>query len=160
MARLTRVSDVLYHARPVGNWRVTPVRRRPRGSGGRKLSRRDSTRAYHGVEPETPTERLARQQRNLLLSFAGMGLELAGGIVGFVLLGYLIDWKFGTSPVWLVIGATVGCIGGLYNTIRRAIEMQRRMEALSRRAADDAAEPDASESRRAPDGKKDVDDRS
>jgi F0F1-type ATP synthase assembly protein I len=87
------------------------------------------------VEPESSSDRLARQQRNVLLRFGGMGLELAGGIVGFVLIGYLIDWKFNTAPVGLVTGACIGCIGGLYNTIRRAIQMQREMESLSRGSA-------------------------
>lgn len=96
------------------------------------------------MQPETPQNRLARQQRNLLFSFAGMGLELAGGIAGFVLIGYLIDRKFNTSPAWLVTGATVGCVGGLYNTIRRAIQMQHRMNALSKSAANGVSPPDDS----------------
>lgn len=52
-------------------------------------------------------------------------MELAGGLVGFVLIGYWIDWKFRTSPWGLVIGATLGGVGGVYNLIRRARQMQQ-----------------------------------
>ena len=34
---------------------------------------------------------------------AGMGVELAGTLAIFCLLGYWIDSKFDTSPLWMVI---------------------------------------------------------
>lgn len=59
------------------------------------------------------------------LRYAGMGVELGGAIVGFTLLGYGIDWKFGTAPKGVAIGAILGILGGLYNFFRHAIRLTR-----------------------------------
>ena len=52
---------------------------------------------------------------------AGMGVELAGTLAVFCLLGYWIDSKFDTSPLWMVIFSFLGIIGGLYNMIRQSV---------------------------------------
>jgi hypothetical protein len=52
---------------------------------------------------------------------ATVGTELAGAVAGGTLLGYWIDWHFGTGPWGLVTGASVGIVGGLYNLVRRAV---------------------------------------
>lgn len=65
-----------------------------------------------------------------------MGFELAGGIIGFVLVGYWIDYSFGTAPTGAISGAVLGCIGGFYNFIRQAIAAAREQE-----RARDAKEP-------------------
>lgn len=52
---------------------------------------------------------------------ASMGVELAGAVAGGCLLGYWVDWHFGTGRWGLVIGASLGIIGGLYNMIRKAV---------------------------------------
>lgn len=67
------------------------------------------------------------------MRYTGMGAELAGGVIGFVLLGYWIDSIFKTSPVWVTTLATVGCFGGLYNLIRRAILLNREMTEYTKR---------------------------
>ena len=46
---------------------------------------------------------------------------VAGAVGGGCLLGYWIDRRFETQPWGLLIGATVGIIGGLYNMIRKAV---------------------------------------
>jgi F0F1-type ATP synthase assembly protein I len=51
-----------------------------------------------------------------------MGMELGGAVAGFCLLGYWIDWRFGTGPRWLVICAILGLVGGMYNFIRQALK--------------------------------------
>ena len=61
-----------------------------------------------------------------MMAYAGLGAELAGGIAGFVLLGYWLDWYFGIGPTGVVAGGIVGCVGGMVHLIRRAYEMQRR----------------------------------
>jgi F0F1-type ATP synthase assembly protein I len=70
---------------------------------------------------------------------AGMGSELAGSIVGGVLLGYWIDWKFGTKPTWILVGALIGIVGGFYNFIRRAYKasVQSSGQRVSRRTSRD-----------------------
>ena len=52
---------------------------------------------------------------------AGLGMELAGGLIVFVLVGYWVDVKYGTDPWGVLIGASLGIIGGLYNMIRQAV---------------------------------------
>jgi F0F1-type ATP synthase assembly protein I len=55
------------------------------------------------------------------MRLAGLGMELAGAVVGGCLLGYWVDRRFGTPPWGVVIGASIGVIGGLYNLIRQAV---------------------------------------
>jgi hypothetical protein len=52
---------------------------------------------------------------------ASTGVELAGAVAGGCLLGYWVDWHFGTGRWGLIIGASLGIIGGLYNMIRKAV---------------------------------------
>jgi F0F1-type ATP synthase assembly protein I len=55
--------------------------------------------------------------------YAGMGVELAGAIIGLTLLGYWIDRHYATEPAGVIIGAAVGIVGGLYNFIRQALRL-------------------------------------
>ena len=56
------------------------------------------------------------------LRLAGLGMELAGAILGFVLVGYWIDRSFDTRPWGLLICALCGLIGGLYNFFRSSLK--------------------------------------
>jgi F0F1-type ATP synthase assembly protein I len=71
---------------------------------------------------------------------ATVGTELAGAVAGGTLLGYWIDWHFGTGPWGLVTGASVGIVGGLYNLVRRAVyeSFQDRKDLGSQRHASDS----------------------
>ena len=80
---------------------------------------------------------MAREQRQLLFRYGGLGTELAGGIIGFVLLGWWIDRSFGTAPLWLAVLSTVGCIGGLFYVIKRAIELQKQLSREEKREGHD-----------------------
>ncbi len=73
-----------------------------------------------------------------LTGYAGLGLELAGGIIGFLALGWWVDYQFGTGKVGLIAGAILGCVGGMYNFIRQAIELNRRQMELSKREQESA----------------------
>jgi ATP synthase protein I len=57
-----------------------------------------------------------------LAPYMGLGTELAASVAGMLLLGYFLDQHFKTSPWLLLVGATVGLIGGFYNFIK---EVQR-----------------------------------
>ncbi|MBI4580820.1 MAG: AtpZ/AtpI family protein [Planctomycetes bacterium] len=50
-----------------------------------------------------------------------MGTELAGAVVGGCILGWWVDREFGTGRWGLIVGASIGIIGGLYNLIRKAV---------------------------------------
>jgi F0F1-type ATP synthase assembly protein I len=73
-----------------------------------------------------------------------MGTELAGGLLVFCLLGYWIDYKFGTRPWGLVIGAILGIVGGLYNLIRVALlqSLGVKPSRTTGPSSDDAPSPD------------------
>lgn len=55
------------------------------------------------------------------MRLAGLGVELAGAVIGACLLGYWIDRQFDTSPWGLIICSLIGVVGGLYNLIRQAV---------------------------------------
>ena len=56
-----------------------------------------------------------------LLRYSGMGLELAAAVVGLTLVGLWVDHQFGTGRKGLIIGATLGVVGGFYNFLRQAL---------------------------------------
>ena len=56
---------------------------------------------------------------------SGVGLELAGAIAGFALVGYWIDRWYGTDPWALIIGVILGLVGGLYNLVKQSLQAVR-----------------------------------
>lgn len=70
-------------------------------------------------KPGPPNEELK------LSTFAGVGLQFAVAIVLFVLLGQWIDRKFGTTPVFLIIGVIAGGGGAFYSLYRRITIAQK-----------------------------------
>jgi F0F1-type ATP synthase assembly protein I len=59
---------------------------------------------------------------------SGVGLELAGAVAGFALVGYWIDRHYGTNPWGLVVGVVLGMVGGLYNFVREALQATREAQ--------------------------------
>ena len=59
---------------------------------------------------------------------SGVGLELAGAVAGFSLIGYWIDRRYETQPWGLVIGVVLGMIGGLYNLVRESLQATREAQ--------------------------------
>lgn len=51
---------------------------------------------------------------------AGLGGEFAGAVGGLSLIGYFIDRWANSSPLWLIVLASMGFVGGLWNLIRAA----------------------------------------
>jgi F0F1-type ATP synthase assembly protein I len=60
-----------------------------------------------------------------LARYATLGFELAAAIVGFTLIGIWVDRWSQSTPLWTLIGAALGIIGGFYNFIREALELSR-----------------------------------
>jgi F0F1-type ATP synthase assembly protein I len=56
---------------------------------------------------------------------SGVGLELAGALAGFTLIGYWIDRWYGTEPWGLLVGVILGLVGGLYNLVRQSLQAVR-----------------------------------
>jgi F0F1-type ATP synthase assembly protein I len=84
------------------------------------------------VSTEGP-ERADQRQQSLQWRVAGLGLEFGAGIAGCVLFGYWVDRTFGTGSKGVISGAIVGCVGGMYHLITRAIRLQRAAELERRR---------------------------
>lgn len=57
--------------------------------------------------------------------FAGIGIEFAGVVVGFTLIGLWIDRHYNKSPWGVLIGVSLGLIGGMYNLIRESLAASR-----------------------------------
>jgi ATP synthase protein I len=68
---------------------------------------------------------------------SGVGLELAGAIAGFALVGYWIDRWYGTDPWALIVGVILGLVGGLYNLVKQSLQAVREA-----RVEDEAARKD------------------
>ncbi|MFG0274010.1 MAG: AtpZ/AtpI family protein [Phycisphaerales bacterium] len=80
----------------------------------------------------TPAEIEADMKRRMW-RISGMGAELAGGIVGMGLIGWLLDRWWGTYPTATLVGAIVGILGGGLNFIRAAMALNREETRRSRR---------------------------
>lgn len=76
------------------------------------------------MPPEDDRKR-GRTATPSLTRYAGLGMEIAGGLIGFTLLGYGFDYLFDTGRVGTITGATIGAIAAMAHLIRRAIEMSR-----------------------------------
>lgn len=72
----------------------------------------DSTASSEGGDERKPSSKGA--------AFASAGVEMAGGIGLFALLGWLVDRWLGTDPWGLVTGAVLGLVGGMYLIIKAA----------------------------------------
>ncbi len=58
--------------------------------------------------------------------YAGMGLEFAGAVGGFALLGWWIDRHWQIEKHWgVLVCGLLGLIGGMYNFIRQAFAATR-----------------------------------
>jgi F0F1-type ATP synthase assembly protein I len=71
-------------------------------------------------------------------AYAGFGLQFVVALLLFLYLGQWVDRRFGTSPVFLVIGIFVGAGGSFYAMYRKLMAAQAR-EDEARRAAKQAA---------------------
>lgn len=72
------------------------------------------------------------RERPTWLRFSGIGVEFAGVVVGFTLIGLWIDRHYDSGPWGVVIGASLGLIGGMYNLIRESLKASRDAAASER----------------------------
>ncbi len=56
---------------------------------------------------------------------SGMGLEFISGVVGFGVVGWLVDRWAGSTPIWTITGIVLGVVGSSYNFMRQAIKAGR-----------------------------------
>jgi len=60
--------------------------------------------------------------------YSGLGLQLAVTVVLFWFIGKMIDEHYGTQPLWMIVGAMVGIVVGMYNFIKSVIELGKKKE--------------------------------
>lgn len=65
--------------------------------------------------------------------FAGVGVQFAAAILLFLWLGQWVDRRFGTTPIFLIIGVFTGAGGGFYSMYRRLMAAQRDRAARKER---------------------------
>jgi len=61
--------------------------------------------------------------------FAGAGIQFAVALVIFVFLGNWLDKRFGTSPLFIVLGVLIGGGGGFYSFYRKVTSAQKADDA-------------------------------
>jgi F0F1-type ATP synthase assembly protein I len=72
-----------------------------------------------------------------LWQYTTLGLEFVVMFGLFVAGGYWLDGRMNTMPLWTLIGAGVGFVGGLYRLVRSARELDRRSQGKSPSAGPD-----------------------
>ena len=70
--------------------------------------------------------------RRYEMGLAGLGMELAASVIGLTFLGLWLDRRWDTAPWALVVCATIGFVGGMYNLIRSALKATREAERRAR----------------------------
>jgi F0F1-type ATP synthase assembly protein I len=81
-------------------------------------------------------------------AYAGFGMQFVVALLLFLYLGQWVDRRFGTSPVFLLIGIFVGAGGSFYAMYRKLMAAQAREDEARRAAKLAAAQRDASEGER------------
>ncbi|MDX2116165.1 MAG: AtpZ/AtpI family protein [Planctomycetota bacterium] len=92
-----------------------------------------------------PSPPAKRGDSSALWKVSGLGMELAGSILGMALVGWLIDQWIGTQPKGTIICLSIGILGGGYNFVRSAQRLNRQTAADYRRQRHETrqADPDA-----------------
>ena len=60
--------------------------------------------------------------------YAGLGLQFAASILLFLYVGQWLDRRFGTAPVFLLLGVFLGAGGSFYSMYRKLMAAQEREE--------------------------------
>jgi F0F1-type ATP synthase assembly protein I len=74
------------------------------------------------------TDEIRSGQGNKSLSgndFAGAGIQFAVALVLFIFLGSWLDKRFGTGPLFVLLGVVVGGGGSFYSFYRKVVAAQK-----------------------------------
>lgn len=58
--------------------------------------------------------------------FAGVGIQFAVAIIGFLFVGQWLDDRIGTKPVFTIIGVFLGATAAFYNMYRKITAAQKK----------------------------------
>lgn len=71
--------------------------------------------------------------------YLGYGLQWALATVLFLFLGWLLDGRVGTKPLFTIVGAFVGAGAGFYSLYYHLVVQPRRSSDDTKRRGDDAS---------------------
>lgn len=71
---------------------------------------------------------LGKRSVNAFIAYSTAGLQLALILVLFVYGGYKLDVRLGSSPLFVLLGAILGMVFGLYNLLKGLKEVDRAMQ--------------------------------
>jgi F0F1-type ATP synthase assembly protein I len=69
-----------------------------------------------------------RPERSNLGRSYSSGFEFVAAVVGFTLIGFWIDYHYGSSPKALLIGLGLGLVGATWNLIRGSWTANRKTD--------------------------------
>ena len=72
------------------------------------------------MEPPKTSPRQSTMQQ--LGPYLGIGMQLAAAMTAFGALGWWLDTRLETTPWLLVVGVTLGAVGGMISFIRTAMK--------------------------------------
>ena len=70
--------------------------------------------------------------------FAGAGIQFAVTLVLFIFLGNWLDKRFGTAPLFILLGVFVGGGGGFYSLYRKIVAAQKADDEVRRKKREDS----------------------
>ncbi|HTY37573.1 MAG TPA: AtpZ/AtpI family protein [Bacteroidota bacterium] len=75
-----------------------------------------------GNKADQSTDQILRQSAPYLT----LGIQLAAGIVVFFLLGWWLDTKYDSSPMYKLVGLGVGMVGGLIKFLKTVVDLGKQ----------------------------------
>jgi ATP synthase protein I len=97
------------------------------------------------VGPKSPEEELRPDDRassplTEVARFSGHGLTIAVSTGLFLMVGWWVDGKLGTRPLFAIGGALLGAAAGLYSMVQHVLQIPRAEE--ERRRAESEPPPE------------------
>jgi len=69
--------------------------------------------------------------------YLNLGLQLALTVVIFFLLGWWLDSHYNTSPLFQLVGAFVGVVGGMTKFLKSVVELSKKEETSKSKSRED-----------------------
>lgn len=63
-----------------------------------------------------------------IAQYSGLVLQLIVTVVLFWFIGKIVDQRYGTSPLFMIIGVMFGITVGMYNFIKSVIELGKKKD--------------------------------
>ena len=99
------------------------------------MSRIERRKKRHGLSREEKALR-AKEFINAYARYSGMAFQMIVLIGGGAYLGYYLDGKYGTGPIWTVLCSLLGVglsLFTLYKSIKELARFNKRMDEVRKR---------------------------